>query len=165
MWEGVASVKHEAQAQILDMLQTWQSDLSLSQSQWERKKWRERKRGKESDSDSWSGRDSNPWPRNDLPYSNQLSYQVTRQLSMLSTSKSTCISMHPEHEIENYAVMVIMGQWCVVTTVCCSQWGVTFIKTSAHYYVQSCNTSAIVIVENKVLFSQHSKQFQHLQLC
>ena len=36
LW-GVASAKHETQAQILDMLQTWQSDLSLSQSHWERK--------------------------------------------------------------------------------------------------------------------------------
>ena len=33
--EGVASAKCEAQAQILDMLQTWQSNLNLSQSQWE----------------------------------------------------------------------------------------------------------------------------------
>ena len=32
---GVESAKREAQAQILEMLQTWQSDLSLSQSQWE----------------------------------------------------------------------------------------------------------------------------------
>ena len=31
--EGVASVKCEAQAEILYMLQTWQSDLSLGQSQ------------------------------------------------------------------------------------------------------------------------------------
>ena len=31
--EGVASAKHEAQAQILDMLRTWQSDLSPSESQ------------------------------------------------------------------------------------------------------------------------------------
>ena len=36
--EGVASAKHEAQALLLDMLQTRQSDFSLSQSQWERKK-------------------------------------------------------------------------------------------------------------------------------
>ena len=29
--EGVASVKHEAQAQILNMFQTWQSDLAFSE--------------------------------------------------------------------------------------------------------------------------------------
>ena len=34
---GVASTKRKAQAQILDMLQTWPSDLSPSQSHWERK--------------------------------------------------------------------------------------------------------------------------------
>ena len=33
----VANAKCEAQAQILDMLQTWPSDLSPSQSHWERK--------------------------------------------------------------------------------------------------------------------------------
>ena len=44
---GVVSMMHEAQAHILDMLQTWQSDLSLSQSHREGKKWREIKRGKE----------------------------------------------------------------------------------------------------------------------
>ena len=53
--EGVASAKHEAQAQILDMLQTWQSDLTQV-------KVRERERNKEKETDSDSGRDSNPQP-------------------------------------------------------------------------------------------------------
>ena len=44
--EGVASVKHKAEAQILDMLQIWQSGLSLYKSEEER----EIKKGKESDS-------------------------------------------------------------------------------------------------------------------
>ena len=35
--EGVVKAKREAQAQTLNTLQTWQSDLNLSQSQWERK--------------------------------------------------------------------------------------------------------------------------------
>lgn len=34
---GVVSAKCEAQAQILSMIQTWQSDISQCQSQWERK--------------------------------------------------------------------------------------------------------------------------------
>ena len=54
--KGVAwqprSTRH-MQAQILDVLRTWQSDLRLSQSQWERKR-----RGEKSGSDS--GRDLNP---------------------------------------------------------------------------------------------------------
>ena len=44
-WERLASAKRKAQAQILDMLQTWKSDLSLSQSQWERNN-EKTKRGK-----------------------------------------------------------------------------------------------------------------------
>ena len=47
--EGMASAKHEAQAPLLDMLQTRQSDFSLSQSQWERKKLILKKVGKRLD--------------------------------------------------------------------------------------------------------------------
>ena len=52
---GAGKFDHEAQAQILDMLQTWQSDVSLSQREIKTKK----ERGK---NDSDSGRDSNPRP-------------------------------------------------------------------------------------------------------
>ena len=61
---GVAGAKRETQAQILDMLQTRQSDLCPNQSQWEERKKKRKKEGKESDNDS--GEDSNlrsgKWP-------------------------------------------------------------------------------------------------------
>ena len=80
--EGVTSAKHEAQAQILDMLHTWQSDLNLSQSHWEgkvRNKDENERRIKTKDIDS--GRDSNLQPGKWPAMLNQLTYQVTRQLS------------------------------------------------------------------------------------
>ena len=52
--EDVASVKREAKAQILDMLQT------LAQVKVTEKEIKRKKKGKESDSDSRSGKESNP---------------------------------------------------------------------------------------------------------
>ena len=72
--------KREAQAQILDMFQTWQSDLSLGQSHWERKKLREIKKGKKKVTGTQGGTRTHDLA-NGLPFSNQLSYQVTLQLS------------------------------------------------------------------------------------
>ena len=63
----------EVQAQILDVLQTWQSDFSPSQSQWERK------REKKVTVTQGVTRTHNL--ANDLLCSNQLSYWVTRLLS------------------------------------------------------------------------------------
>ena len=56
---GVASVKCEVQAQILNMLQTWQLNFCPSQSQWERKETRKKEWG-----EKWqgAGRNSNQWP-------------------------------------------------------------------------------------------------------
>ena len=52
--EGVASVKREAKAQILDMLQTL-AQVKVTEKE-------RNKEGKESDSDSRSGKESNPRP-------------------------------------------------------------------------------------------------------
>ena len=72
--------ERKMQAQIFNMLQTWQSDLSLTQSQWERKV-RIKTRKKEEKKTVTQGRNQTHNLANGLPCSNQLSYRVTRQLS------------------------------------------------------------------------------------
>ena len=73
---GEGEAKRKAQAQILNMLQSWQSDLSPSQSQWERKV-----RNKKKEMTVTQGGTRTHDLANGLPCSNQLSYWVTRQLS------------------------------------------------------------------------------------
>ena len=76
---GATSVKHEAQAQLSKMLQTRQT-LTWSKSLREKDEKSRQKRKREKMTVTQGGTRTRD-QANGLPYSNQLSYQVTQQLS------------------------------------------------------------------------------------